>query len=160
MGAIADAELVPGVHARVPTGYFAVDGQHIGFRAPAPPAGHDEARWLAGPAATPSPRNVSRPFDGLRILDLGVIVAGGELSRLFGDLGAEVIKVESAAYPDGLRQARVGEAMSESFAWTHRNNLAFGVDLRSARGQTDLQPSGRRRRRGVRQLQAGNPCCP
>ena len=44
------------------------------------------------------------PFEGLRILDLGVIVAGGELSRLFADLGAEVIKVESAAYPDGLRQ--------------------------------------------------------
>jgi crotonobetainyl-CoA:carnitine CoA-transferase CaiB-like acyl-CoA transferase len=25
--------------------------------------------------------------------------------------------------------------MSESFAWTHRNNLAFGVDLRSAKGK-------------------------
>ncbi len=75
------------------------------------------------------------PFDGLRIIDLGIIVAGGELSRLYGDLGAEVIKVESTAYPDGLRQARVGDAMSESFAWTHRNNLAFGVDLRSAEGK-------------------------
>ena len=135
VGAIADAELVPGVHARVPVGYFAVDGRHSGFCVPTPPAGRDEARWLAGPAATISPRNVSRPFDGLRIIDLGVIVAGGELSRLFGDLGAEVIKVESAAYPDGLRQTRVGEAMTESFAWTHRNNLAFGVDLRSAQGK-------------------------
>jgi crotonobetainyl-CoA:carnitine CoA-transferase CaiB-like acyl-CoA transferase len=135
VGAIADAELVPGVHARVPVGYFAVDGRHSGFRAPTPPAGRDEARWLAGPAATISPRSVSRPFDGLRIIDLGVIVAGGELSRLFGDLGAEVIKVESAAYPDGLRQTRVGEAMTESFAWTHRNNLAFGVDLRTAQGK-------------------------
>jgi crotonobetainyl-CoA:carnitine CoA-transferase CaiB-like acyl-CoA transferase len=135
VGAIADAELVPGVHAHVPVGYFAVDGRHSGFRAPTPPAGRDEARWLAGPAATPAPRNLSRPFDGLRIIDLGVIVAGGELSRLYGDLGAEVIKVESAAYPDGLRQTRVGEAMTESFAWTHRNNLAFGVDLRSAQGK-------------------------
>jgi crotonobetainyl-CoA:carnitine CoA-transferase CaiB-like acyl-CoA transferase len=135
VGAIADAELVPGVHARIPVGYFAVDGRRSGFRGPTPPAGRDEARWRAAPAATISPRNVSRPFDGLRIIDLGVIVAGGELSRFFGDLGAEVIKVESAAYPDGLRQARVGEAMSESFAWTHRNKLAFGVDLRSAQGK-------------------------
>jgi crotonobetainyl-CoA:carnitine CoA-transferase CaiB-like acyl-CoA transferase len=135
VGAVADAELVPGVHTGVPVGYYAVDGRHTGFRAPAPPAGRDEARWLAGPAATPAPRNVSRPFDGLRIIDLGIIVAGGELSRLYGDLGAEVIKVESSAYPDGLRQARVGEAMTESFAWTHRNNLAFGVDLRSAEGK-------------------------
>ena len=54
---------------------------------------------------------------------------------MFGDLGAEVIKVESTAYPDGLRQARVGDPMSESFAWTHRNNLAFGVDLRSDAGK-------------------------
>ena len=44
---------------------------------------------------------------------LGIIVAGGELSRLFGDLGAEVIKVESAGYPDGLRQGRPGQILSE-----------------------------------------------
>ena len=135
VGAIADAELVPGVHASVPAGYFAVNGQHIGFRAPTPLAGQHEARWLAEPAAVPARgKSGQRPFEGLRIIDLGIIVAGGELSRLFADLGAEVIKVESAAYPDGLRQARVGEAMSESFAWTHRNNLAFGVDLRSKEG--------------------------
>ena len=135
VGAIADAELVPMVHACVPTGYFAVDGQHTGFRAPAPSAGHDEPRWLADPSAISPRGNTRRPFDELRIIDLGVIVAGGELSRLFGDLGAEVIKVESTAYPDGLRQTRVGDAMSESFAWTHRNSLAFGVDLRSAEGK-------------------------
>jgi crotonobetainyl-CoA:carnitine CoA-transferase CaiB-like acyl-CoA transferase len=57
------------------------------------------------------------------------------LSRLFGDLGAEVIKVESADYPDGLRQARAGDAISETFAWTHRNQLGFGLDLRSAEGK-------------------------
>jgi crotonobetainyl-CoA:carnitine CoA-transferase CaiB-like acyl-CoA transferase len=136
VGAVADAELVPGVHTRVPAGYFAVNGQHVGLRAAAPPAGHHDARWLAEPAAIRAPgKSGQRPFDGLRIVDLGVIVAGGELSRLFGDLGAEVIKIESASYPDGLRQARIGEPMSESFAWTHRNNLAFGVDLRSDAGK-------------------------
>jgi crotonobetainyl-CoA:carnitine CoA-transferase CaiB-like acyl-CoA transferase len=135
VGAIADAELIPGVRTNVPAGYFAVDGQHTGFRAPAPPSGREAARWLADPAAIPARGRTTRPFDGVRIIDLGIIVAGGELSRLFGDLGAEVIKVESATYPDGLRQARVGEAMSESFAWTHRNNLAFGVDLRSVEGK-------------------------
>jgi crotonobetainyl-CoA:carnitine CoA-transferase CaiB-like acyl-CoA transferase len=135
VGAITDAELVPGVHTCVPVGYFAVDGQHTGFRTPAPLAGHHEARWLTGPAAAPAPQELSRPFDGLRIIDLGVIVAGGELSRLYGDLGADVIKVESATYPDGLRQSRFGDAMSESFAWTRRNNLAFGVDLRSPEGK-------------------------
>ncbi|MGA8544636.1 MAG: CoA transferase [Mycobacterium sp.] len=135
VGAIADAELVPGMRVGVPAGYFAVDGQHRGFRDPAPTAGQHEACWLADPIAGPAPRKLNRPFEWLRIIDLGIIVAGGELSRLYGDLGAEVIKVESTAYPDGLRQTRVGDLMSESFAWTHRNNLAFGVDLRSAEGK-------------------------
>jgi crotonobetainyl-CoA:carnitine CoA-transferase CaiB-like acyl-CoA transferase len=135
VGAITDAELVSGEHARVPVGYFRVDGQRTGFRAPAPAAGADEARWLDERTAVPAKGAGQRPFDGLRIVDLGIIVAGGELSRLFGDMGAEVIKVESSDYPDGLRQARPGELMSESFAWTHRNNLGFGLNLRSPRGK-------------------------
>jgi len=137
VGAITDAELVPGVRTRVPNGYFVVDGQRSGFRTPAPTAGQDDPYWRGNPAVVTSPtgRVGDYPFAGLRVLDLGVIVAGGELSRLFGDLGADVVKIESADYPDGLRQARAGDAMSESFAWTHRNHLAFGLDLRSAEGR-------------------------
>src|SRR6516165_5899326 len=131
------AELVPGVRTRVPTGYFVVDGQRSGFRAPAPTAGQDEPCWLTAPPVVPSPPGKlgDYPFSGLRILDLGVIVAGGELSRLFGDLGAQVIKVESTDYPDGLRQAPDGAAMSQTFAWTHRNQLGLGLDLRSPEGK-------------------------
>ncbi len=136
VGAITNAELVPGVRTDVPTGYFVVDDERSGFRTPAPAAGADEPRWLAGPvSASPTGRTGEYPLKDLRILDLGVIVAGGELSRLFGDLGAQVIKVESAEYPDGLRQSRVGHVMSESFAWTHRNHLALGLDLRSRQGK-------------------------
>ena len=125
VGAITDVQLVPGVRTRVPSGYFVVDGQHSGFRTPAPALGQDGPGWHGNPAVASSPtgRLGEHPFAGLRILDLGIIVAGGELSRLFGDLGAQIIKVESADFPDGLRQARAGDAMSESFAWTHRNNL-------------------------------------
>ncbi len=135
--AITEAELVPGLRTCVPTGYFVVDGQRSGFRAPAPAVGQDEPYWRGNPVVVPSPsgRVGDYPFAGLRILDLGIIVAGGELGRLFGDLGAEVIKIESGHYPDGLRQARIGDVMSESFAWTHRNQLGFGLDLRSAKGK-------------------------
>jgi crotonobetainyl-CoA:carnitine CoA-transferase CaiB-like acyl-CoA transferase len=136
VGAITETELVPGVRTKVPTGYFVVDDERLGLRTPAPAAGRDEPRWLGDPRPTePSGRVGDYPFARLRILDLGVIVAGGELSRLFGDLGAEVIKVESSDYPDGLRQSRVGALMSESFAWTHRNNRAMGLDLRSEPGK-------------------------
>ncbi|KAA1251900.1 CoA transferase [Mycobacterium simiae] len=137
VGAITDTDLVPGVHTKVPTGYFVVNGQRAGFRTSAPAVGQDNPRWRAAPASMPPPAAEvgGYPFEGLRILDLGIIVAGGELSRLFGDLGAEVIKVESADFPDGLRQARIGEVMSESFAWTHRNHRGLGLDLRSSEGK-------------------------
>lgn len=137
VGAITEAEPVPGVRTSVPTGYFVVDGRRAGFRAPVPAAGSDEPYWRGNPSVVPSSsgRLGDYPFAGLRILDLGIIVAGGELSRLFGDLGADVIKVESVEYPDGLRQARIGDAMSESFAWTHRNNRGLGLDLRNPEGK-------------------------
>ena len=135
VGALTDAELAPGVTARVPVGYWVVDGERAGFRTPAPMAGADEPRWLY-PQFAPAPSGGAggHPLDGVRVVDLGIIVAGGELSRLFGDLGAEVIKVESSAYPDGLRQKREGQAISEAFARAHRNNLALGLELRSAEG--------------------------
>ena len=49
------------------------------------------------------------PRDYVPWNNLGVIVAGGELGRLFADLGAEVIKIESPTYPDGLRQSPPGK---------------------------------------------------
>lgn len=135
VGALTDAELAPGVRARVPVGYWVVDGHRAGFRTPPPPPGADAPRWLR-PAYRPEPvaEPGGLPLDGVRVIDLGIIVAGGELSRLFADLGAEVIKVESSAYPDGLRQTRPGQAISEAFARAHRNNLGIGLDLRSADG--------------------------
>jgi crotonobetainyl-CoA:carnitine CoA-transferase CaiB-like acyl-CoA transferase len=137
VGALTDAAIAPGVAATVPVGAFVVDGRHVGFARPAPALDTHEAQWTStrsGAADAPANTTTTRPFDGLRILDLGVIVAGGELGRLFADLGAEVIKIESAAYPDGLRQTPPGQVMSRSWALTHRNEYALGLDLRSERG--------------------------
>lgn len=124
---------VDGGAVTVPVGPFVIDGTHRGMVAP-PLDGADPV-WLGpvNPLGRP-PKNGTRPFEGLRILDLGVIVAGGELGRLFADLGARVVKVESATYPDGLRQTAPGQAMSTSWALTHRNELSFGVDLRHPKG--------------------------
>jgi crotonobetainyl-CoA:carnitine CoA-transferase CaiB-like acyl-CoA transferase len=135
VGALTTVELAPGARVDAPVGAFVVDGQRMGLRTAAPSVGADTAAWAApAVSATARAQSGNRPFDGLRILDLGIIVAGGELGRLFADLGAEVIKVESATYPDGLRQSRAGQAMSESFAWTHRNEYGLGLDLRNPAG--------------------------
>lgn len=132
-GAFAEVPLIPGATLTIPVGPVTVDGHRLGFRSPATDVATDEPAWLlpAAPAATSAP---AHPFDGLRILDLGVIVAGGELGRLFADLGAEVIKIESAAYPDGLRQAPAGMPLSRSWALTHRNEYSLGLDLRDPEG--------------------------
>lgn len=135
VGALVETELAPGVSARVPVGYWVVDGEHAGYRTPAPAVGSSDVDWQTTSfAPEPTAPVGERPLAGIRVVDLGVIVAGGELSRLFGDLGAEVIKVESATYPDGLRQKREDQAISESFARAHRNNLALGLDMRSPDG--------------------------
>lgn len=135
VGALVDTDLQPGVPARVPVGYWVVDGVHAGYRDPAPAAGADKPRWTSA-RFTPEPtqRVGDRPLDGIRVIDLGIIVAGGELSRLFADLGAEVIKVESETYPDGLRQKRENQTISESFARAHRNGLGLGLELRNTEG--------------------------
>jgi crotonobetainyl-CoA:carnitine CoA-transferase CaiB-like acyl-CoA transferase len=118
----------------VPVGPFVVDGEHVGYTRPAPTVGAGETAWATERPDTPPVGATTRPFEGMRILDLGVIVAGGELGRLFADLGAEVIKIESAAYPDGLRQTAPGQVMSRSWALTHRNEYSLGLDLRHPSG--------------------------
>ena len=119
-----------------PTGYLTLDGERAtatagttgdwGVREKAPPF------LVADPSVVPA-----RLLSGLRVLDLGVIVFGAELGRLLADQGAEVIKVESTAFPDGLRQSRRGSGVSVSFAWGQRNKLSLGLDLRTPEG-TDV----------------------
>ncbi|MBX7455135.1 CoA transferase [Mycolicibacterium sp. 3033] len=134
-GALADAALIPGTMLTIPVGPVTVDGERLGFRSSAADIATGAAAWsLPAVSDTPDRSAPAYPLEGLRILDLGVIVAGGELGRLFADLGAEVIKIESAAYPDGLRQAPAGMPLSRSWALTHRNEYSLGLDLRDGQG--------------------------
>jgi crotonobetainyl-CoA:carnitine CoA-transferase CaiB-like acyl-CoA transferase len=134
--ALTDTEIAAGTRVAVPSGPVVVNGLRTGLVTAAPTAGSHDAAWgstRSGPQR-PAHEDGTRPFDGMRILDLGIIVAGGELGRLFADLGAEVIKVESLAYPDGLRQTMPGQSMSRSWALTHRNQRSLGLDLRNPEG--------------------------
>lgn len=110
---------------RLPNGFLTIDGERMG-PLPAP----DD---IAFPAATAAPP--LSPFGDLKVLDLGVIVVGAEGARLLGDLGADVIKIESQAFPDGSRQSYLDHGMSVSFAAGHRNKRSLGIDLRSDAGR-------------------------
>lgn len=136
-GATRPVALGAGIDAPFPDGVMEIDGTRAGIRGPVP------ALESAAPADT-QPRLVDgieapaageRPLSGLRVLDLGVIVVGAEQSRLLGDQGAEVYKVETSAFPDGSRQTIDGANMSPSLASGHRNKLGLGLNLRDPQGK-------------------------
>src|SRR5690606_35500817 len=51
-------------------------------------------------------RNGRRPLDGVKVLDLTWFGAGPIATRGLANLGADVIRVETAKRPDGLRVAQ------------------------------------------------------
>jgi crotonobetainyl-CoA:carnitine CoA-transferase CaiB-like acyl-CoA transferase len=138
-GAIARTELAAGLEADAPTGFAEIDGTRVRGARRAPEAGEHDDEVFAdlaavghdGAATATGPRR--RPLEGLRVLDLGVIVAGAELARLFCDQGAEVVKIESSAFPDGARISPV------HFAIGHRGSRSVGIDLRSPEGVAVLK---------------------
>lgn len=129
-GFFGHVELSPGLVAPVPRGVVEIDGCRAGAGATPDP----DSRLAGAPIMMQRRRTAQGlPLEGLRVLDLGVIVVGGDTGRLFGDLGADVVKIENAAFPDGMRPGR--NRMNASFAAEHRNKRSIGIDLRSAEGQ-------------------------
>ncbi|NLR73041.1 CoA transferase [Novosphingobium sp. ERN07] len=111
---------------RLPNGILTIDGARMG------PVSEVRASPSGSVQEATSP---DLPFAGLRVLDLGVIVVGAEQARLLGDYGADVLKIESNAFPDGSRQSYLKHGMSVSFGAGHRNKRSVGLDLRSKRGR-------------------------
>lgn len=125
--------------AKVPSGYVCIDGHRIGVRSPSPVLGANTLEVLATAKVTkPSVQKGQenrRPLEGLVVLDLGIIVAGGELGRLLADQGASVIKIENKTFPDGLRQSLDNNAVPISFAQANRNKKSLGLNLRDDKGK-------------------------
>jgi crotonobetainyl-CoA:carnitine CoA-transferase CaiB-like acyl-CoA transferase len=125
--AFTRAELPSGRSVRIPNGVVEIDGVRAGPR---------RARLAAASQTGKQPqlRGTGRPLAQIRVLDLGVIVVGAEQGRLLADLGADVVKVETASFPDGSRQS-VSGVLSASFAVGHRNKRSLGLNLRHADGK-------------------------
>lgn len=123
-----------------PAGYCRIDGERIGIRDAAPQLGEHDALFkqdcaTKSDAITEASNTPRKPLTGITVLDLGIIVAGGDLGRLFADQGANVIKVENHKYADGLRQSLDGNPVPISFAQANRNKRSLGLNLRSDKGK-------------------------
>ncbi|MEZ4289162.1 MAG: CoA transferase [Myxococcota bacterium] len=75
------------------------------------------------------------PLAGVRVLDLSTIVSGPLCGQILGDMGADVIKIEtpigdSARYMGGARAAD----MTGFFVQMNRNKRGIVLDLKSERG--------------------------
>jgi formyl-CoA transferase len=77
------------------------------------------------------------PLAGVRVVELGMLLAGPFTSRLLGDMGAEVIKVEAPGQPDPLRDWGHARYAGRSLWWPvqSRNKKCITLNLRDERGQ-------------------------
>src|SRR3712207_1041320 len=79
------------------------------------------------------------PLAGLRVIDLGTVVAGPFAATLLADFGAEVIKVELPGRGDTLRQlGPMREGASLWFAADARGKKSVTLDLRRPGGRALL----------------------
>ncbi|NEU32061.1 CoA transferase [bacterium LRH843] len=77
-----------------------------------------------------------KALTGLKVLEMGQLIAGPSAGRLFAEFGAEVIKVESPNGGDPLRNWRVVE--NGTSLWWHvqsRNKKSITIDLKQLEGQ-------------------------
>ncbi len=88
------------------------------------------------------------PLDGLKVLDLSRILAGPTCTQLFGDMGAEIIKIERPQKGDDTRfwgppflKDEAGNDTTESayYLCANRNKNSVAVDLTKDEGQAIIK---------------------
>jgi len=92
---------------------------------PAPAAGEAPPEWTPRPEPQTEAPSGRAPLAGVRVLDLGTILAGPYTGTLLAELGADVIKVEIPA----------GDSWRERGMAYIRGQRGLGVDLQSEEGR-------------------------
>ena len=77
------------------------------------------------------------PLEGIRVIDLGTVIAGPFAATLLADFGADVIKVEIPGRGDTLRQLGPIAPSGTSYWWAAdaRNKKSVTLDLRQSEAQ-------------------------
>ncbi|TML93793.1 MAG: CoA transferase [Actinobacteria bacterium] len=106
-------------------------------RAPAPRRGQHtaevlaEAAWAPAPAPTGAGATLAHPLTGVRVIDLGLGVAGPFAGRMLADLGADVVKVNAKhdVYWCGTHMG----------LGTNRGKRSIALDLKHESGRAILE---------------------
>lgn len=78
-----------------------------------------------------------RPLDGIRVIEMGQLLAGPFTGSILAYFGAEVIKVEPPGSGDPIRGWRILDDNGTSLWWRSigRNKKSVTIDLKSERGR-------------------------
>ena len=80
--------------------------------------------------ATPWPG----PLQGIKVVDFSRVLAGPFATQMLGDLGAEIIKIESPDGDDTRHFPPMRDGVSHYFLSTNRNKKSIVVDLKDPKG--------------------------
>lgn len=91
----------------------------------------------------PVPAIMTAPLAGVKVVEISHYIAGPMAGMVLGDLGAEVIKIESPASPDPTRAFIYGQGLylvtggGRHILWEsfNRNKRSLALDLKTAEGQ-------------------------
>jgi crotonobetainyl-CoA:carnitine CoA-transferase CaiB-like acyl-CoA transferase len=97
-------------------------------RSATPEGGGPEAHRDAGAAGSPL------PLDGIRVIEVGTMIAAPYAGGILGDLGASVVKIESPE-GDALRQSALLSGTHFRFNEPNRNKQAVCLDIGRPGGQ-------------------------
>ncbi len=77
------------------------------------------------------------PLRGVRVLDLGTLLAGPVAATLLGDFGAEIIKIEQPGVGDTLRGGATSPGQPPRISWLveGRNKRSVTINMRTEAGQ-------------------------
>ncbi|MDQ5897153.1 MAG: hypothetical protein QG612_1239 [Pseudomonadota bacterium] len=94
----------------------------------------------APPSHSPDAAHARSPLAGLKVLELGQLIAGPFAGKTLGDFGADVIKVEPPGTGDPLRQWRLlHDGTSVWWQVQSRNKKSVALDLRTEAGRADVR---------------------
>ncbi|RXG99420.1 CaiB/BaiF CoA transferase family protein [Bradyrhizobium zhanjiangense] len=80
---------------------------------------------------------MSRPLEGIKVLDLSKVLAGPLCAQYLGDLGAEVIKVEAVGQGDETRgwPPFPAPGLGTVFLSANRNKRSIAINMKSDKGR-------------------------